>query len=1049
MTGVTVLVVGSDRATITDINGKYNLKIPAEAMLRFSFIGYKAQLVNVSKNRTTVNVTMDDDVILLDETVVYALDMRRDERSLATAVQKIDIESMTESRDGSFLNMLAGKASNLSIVSNGAPGTSTRVVIRGENSITGNNQPLFVIDGIPIINEMGESDDLDYGNPANNINPDDIESVVLLKGANAAALYGSDAANGVILISTRKATGKAGAGITFSSNLQFNRLMQYPIYQNVYGVGSGSRLNEDYNFYTSNKIVYDPSLPWGIVNLTGRDYNQRSFGAPMLGFDVVGRNGEIKSYSPYPNNVKDMYKTGHVWTNNIAFDKLTDIVSVRFSYTNAKTDDILENFNVLNRNSFSLRTTSKLTDYLSVDANARYNNENATNRGFRNASDRNPLYKMAWMPRDITPQEMTPWKQPDGRSVIFPGGFYNPYWLLNELSNADEKQWLLIDASLNFTITPDLKLRLKASMDTNSTQAWTFTNMYAPFSDTDGDFQSFSETYRSDIFEALLSYNKRWKDFNFSASAGAWGQNYVRKKEIARVETLLQPDDKSLANNGAQPRAWQDYNAKKKQAVFGTASIGYRDFLYLDLTGRNDWSSSLPASNRSYFYSSAGLSFVLSEVLKAPQHILSYAKLRASTATVGNDTGFDMLRDGYSYGSIYLGEMPWYQSDNLKKKMYLKPERTTSSEIGTDLRFWNNRINLDFTWYDKSTKDQILQSRVSSVSGYENAMYNAGEVRNWGTELSLRIIPFKTGKIEWTTTINWAKNHSKVVALANDMESMTFSRHNTTEIRAVVGRSYGTLYGSDWKRDEDGRVLVDANGRPIEVKDTFLGDISPDWRGGWSNNFKIGNVDVSFLIDFKKGGLLWSGTATQAARDGQSIISLEGRDASLFSTWILGENSEESKGFLQQAHTTDPAANLTDHTVPYYDKDRNKGMQVPNAYFDESVTYWAGQPSYAYLDPQNFWSNEKNGHLFLYDTSFIKWREIAVGYNVPRSLLNRIRFFHSLKISAVGRNLAILYQKTPKGLDPEATSSLGNGQGIENGFNLPSMTFGFNIRATF
>jgi TonB-linked SusC/RagA family outer membrane protein len=1049
MIGVSITVAGSNNATVSDTNGKYSLTIPDKAIVKFSYLGYKPQAVNIKGDKPVLDIVLEEDVIALQETVVYAMDMRRDEKSISTALQKVDTESMTESRDGNFLNMLAGKVANLQVISNGAPGTSTRVVLRGENSITGNNQPLYVIDGIPIINEMGEYGDMDYGNPANSINPDDIEGLTVLKGANAAALYGSDAANGVILITTKKASKKNGLGISVSSNLQFNQLMQYPIYQNVYGVGSGGRLNEDYNFYNSNKITYDPSKPWGIVLLTGRDYNQRSFGAPMLGFDVVGRNGEIKTYSPHPDNVISMYKSGHIWTNNVAFDKLTDVVSVRFSYSNAKTDDILNNFNILDRNSFSLRTTSKIAEFLSVDVNARYNNEKATNRGFRNASDKNPLYRMAWMPRDISKEEMTPWKKPDGKSVIFPGGFYNPYWLLNELSNEDKKHWLLIDAGLNFNITKDIKLRLKGSIDMNVAQGWTFTNMYAPFGDTDGDFQSFSEIYRSDVLEALLSYNKKWKDFNLSASAGAWGQSYERKKEIGRVETLLQPDDKSLANNGGVARAWEDYNAKKKQAVFGTTSLGYKDFLYLDITGRNDWSSSLPAKNRSYFYSSSGVSFVLTEAVKIPKNVLSYAKFRASIATVGNDTGFDMLLDGYAYGNIYLGDMPWYQSDNLKKKLMLKPEQTTSSEIGTDLRFWNNRINIDATYYSKSTKDQILQSRVSVASGYENAMYNAGEVRNWGTELSLRIVPVKTKEIEWTSIFNWAKNHSKIVSLANDMESMTISRHNNTEIRAVVGRSYGTLYGSDWKRDEEGRVMVDANGRNIEEKGLFLGDVSPDWIGGWGNSFKIKNIDVSFLFSFKKGGLLWSATATQGSRDGQTLESLVGRDEHLFSHWVLGENDQERKGYLQQAHTVNPQANLTDNTVPYYDSDRLSGIKIPNAYFDESVPDLAGRPSYINVNPQDFWSTEKNGHLFLYDASFIKLREVSIGYNFPKSLLKHTPFFRSVKLSAVGRNLAILYQKTPKGLDPEATTSMGNGQGVENGFNLPSMTYGFDLKVTF
>lgn len=1049
MIGVTVEVVSSNKGTITDMDGKYTIRIPEKAVVRFSYLGYKTKAINVTEKTKSLNVTMEEDAVLLEETVVTAMDIRRDEKSLATAYQKVDMEGMSETRDANFINNLAGKVAGLRVISNGVGG-STRVEIRGNNSIGGDNQPLYVIDGIPIVNEMGESGDLDYGNPANSINPDDVESMVVLKGANASALYGSSAANGAILITTKQAGKRRGMGITFSSNLQFSELSQFPIYQNVYGVGAGGRLNDGYNIYNSSSTTYDPSLPWGIANLTSRSYNQRSQGFPMLGFDVVGRNGEIKKYSPYPGNVTDMYKTGHSWTNSVSVERATEHINVRFSYSNMQSDDILENFNEIGRNTFNLRTSVKLTDFLKVDVNGRYSNEHANNRGFRNASSRNPIYSIAWMPRDVTPAELTPWKNPDGTSVVFPGGFNNPYWLLNELSNEDEKNWLFADASVEVKFTKDLKLRLKGAIDTGNTHGWLFVNKYSPF-DSDGEYQDFSEVYRNDTYEALLSYNKRWKKFNVSAGVGATAQDYYRKKKKAAVYTLLQPDDKTLANNGASIAAWEEYNAKKKQAVFGTASVGYKDFIYLDLTGRNDWTSTLPAHNRSYFYSSVGASFILTDAFKIPENILSYAKLRASYASVGNDTGFDMLLDGYSYGNIYLGNMPWYESDSYKKNPDLRPESTTSYEFGTDLRFWKNRIELDFTYYTKRTKDQILRSRISSGSGYSEAVYNAGEVKNWGTELSLRITPIQTRNFSWTTSIDWAKNNSRIISLPNNMESLQVRKHNSTEVRIVQGRSYGTLYATTWKTDDAGRVLVDANGRAIEAQGQLLGDVSPDWLGGFNNSFTIGNITASFLIDFKKGGLLWSGTSAQGSRDGQTIESLQGRDEYLFSNWVLGENNEERKGFLQTGHTVTPGANYNTNTVPYYDSERLKGVRIPNAYFDESVDYWAGQPSYININPHNYWTDDsgKNGRLALYDASHIKLRELSVGYNFPRKLLNKIGVIQTMKVSFVGRNLAILYQKTPKGLDPEATSSMGNGQGIENGFSLPSATYGFDVRITF
>ncbi|GHT62798.1 SusC/RagA family TonB-linked outer membrane protein [Bacteroidia bacterium] len=1049
LTGANIVLVGDNqRATTTDNNGNYSIDVPEKAILKVTYLGYKTKMVAVPEKKSELHIRMEEDAVLLDETIVYAMGMRRDEKSVATAVQKLDVESMKEARDGNFLNMLAGRSAGLQVISNGAPGSSTRVVIRGNNSLTGNNQPLYVIDGIPIQNPMGETaNNLDYGNPANSLNPDDIEDLVVLKGANASALYGSDAANGVILITTKRAKRKTGVGVTYSSNLQLHTLMQYPIYQNIYGVGSGSRLNDGFNYYNSDNIPYDPNLPWGIVRLPSRSYNQRSYGAPMLGFTVQGRNGELKTYSPHPENVTEQYKTGHTWTNNVSFDKVSDALSVRFSYSNRKTDDILANFNVLNNNSMNISTTTKLAEYLSVDINARYNNEQATNRGYRGASDRNPLYSIAWMPRDISAAEMSPWKNPDKTAIIFPGGFNNPYWLLNELSNADQKHWLMGDATMNFKLSNNLRLRLRGAIDMNIAQGWNFINKYTPF-DVDGEFQDFSEVSRSDTYEAMLTYEKRWKQLSLATGLGTYWQHNLRKTDRAAIYTLLQPDDKTIMNNGGTASAWQEYDHKKKQAVFGTASLGYRDLLYVELTGRNDWSSALPSENRSYFYSSAGLSFILTELVKIPKQYISFAKFRASTASVGNDTGFNRLINGFNYGNLYLGDMPWYRPDDVRKNLYLKPERTLSNEIGADLRFWDNRINMDITYYTKKTTDQIIESKISPSSGYDRAMYNSGELKNWGTEISLTVIPVHTGKFEWSSTFNWANNKSKVVSLVRDMESMTIATHDV-EIRAVVGRSYGTLYGTDWKRDEQGRVMVDQNGRTIEERGVFLGDVSPDWIGGWRNSFRIGNIDLACMIDFRKGGLIWSNSARQAAGDGQLLASLEGREEELFSRWILGENDNERKGILEPNFTVNPNADLLGNRVSYYDIWRISGVRIPNAYYDSSVPGLAGTPSYVNVPVMDYWCNGRNAHLFLYDASFVKLREIAVGYNFPQKVMSKISFLRSMKLSAVGRNIAILYQKTPHGLDPEATTSMGNGQGVENGFNLPAASYGFNLNITF
>ncbi|WP_239063527.1 SusC/RagA family TonB-linked outer membrane protein [Bacteroides sp. 51] len=1059
--GASVMLVGGTNGTVTDFDGNYSIQIADNAVLKYSFIGYKPKSINVGKGKTVLNVTLEEDAIMLEQTVVVAMDMRRDEKSLSTAYQKVDTEGMQETRDANFLNMLSGKVAGLQVISNGPVGSAS-VVIRGMNSITGNNQPLYVIDGLPIINDVdtGEAG-LDYGNPAASLNPDDIESMTVLKGANASALYGSDAANGAIIITTKKASQKRGLGVTYSTNLQFSTLQQYPIYQNVYGSGESNGLKkEGFNYLANNNLPYDSSLDYGIFRVAAS--NQRSWGMPMIGFDMIGRTGLEKQYTP-SNTLLDLYSTSHAWTNAISVEKATEMASVRLSYTNVTSDDVMMKQNELKRNIVNLRASFKPIKPFNIDVGVRYTNEKVDNRNARNSDKKNPLYTAAWMPRDLSMGELTPWKKEDGTLISFPGGFVNPMWCLNEISNQDEKNWVLGDITLNYEILQGLKLRTKIAVDYNSKNGWYFVNMYGgpDVENNDGLYHEFTETYKNMTYEAMLSYNKRWKDFNVSAALGASAQDYVNKKITSIVETLLMPDLKSLANNGGTMKSEPYYNAKKKQAIYGTASIGYRDLVYLDFTGRNDWTSTLPEDNRSYFYSSIGASFILTEAFKnIPEEILSFAKFRGSYARVGNDTGFDQLLDGLSYAAMFNGT-PWFSSGNKKLNADLKPERTTSYELGADLKFLKNRIGIDFTYYNKTTRDQILNSQISKVSGYNEAVFNAGKVKNWGTELSVSLIPVQTKNFRWESTLNWAKNNSEVLELADGMDRFRLSgAEGVIDFYIEKGHSMGTLYAKMAKMDEFGNVLCNNEGKPLEQADQFLCDVSAKWMGGWRNSFRLGNFSASVLFDFRKGGKIWSSTAHQGTRDGQTIQSLEGRDESFFSQMVLGENGEERAGFLQTQHTTNPNASQNrgekdpGKVLVGYNDWRAKGILTPNGIFDESVGIRAGQSvadSNCWVQASSYWMNTgSNARYFLYDASFIKLREVSVSYDCPRSLLKKMGgVFQSMKIAFVGRNLGTLKQNTPNGIDPEAASSLGVIQGIERGFSLPTATYGFDFKVTF
>lgn len=1044
--GANVVIVGGTKGVITDLDGKYSIQVPENgAVLKFSYIGFKTKSFNVVKGKNVLNVTLEEDAVMLEQTVVTAMDLRRDEKSLSTAFQKMDVESMTENRDAGFVNMLAGKVAGLQVISNGAAGSAT-VRIRGANSISGNNQPLYVIDGVPIINDV-TGGEIDYGNPANSINPDDIENIVVLKGANASALYGSDAANGAILITTKKAGQRSGLGVTYSTNVQFTEFSQYPIYQNIYGGGHINRFenNKANSFNGDVKVPYDPNMPYGIQRMGGYD-NSRSWGMPMLGFQVVGRNGELKSYVPTPANTTSMYQTAYSWTNSVSIERATEHVSTRIGFTNLRSDDVLEGLNNLTRNAFNVRSNVKLTKSLDVDLNGRYTHENVKNRSYRNNSDRNPIYTLMDMPRDLSIQEMYPWKDENGKPTALQ--FKSPVWMLNELSNQDKKEWLLADVTVNYKITKDLKLRLKAALDLNMKEGYEFRNMYTP-GDADGFYKEFTEKSRNYTYEAMLSYNKTWKDFNISASVGANSQDFLSKKQNSEIGTLATSDFISLTNNGATVKSWPEYNAKKKQAVYGTASIGYKDFIYVDVTGRNDWSSALPSDNRSYFYSSYGVSFVLTELVKSiPKDWLSYAKIRGSYAKVGNDTGFDQLLNGFSYNTSYLGDMAWFESENKRKTNSLKPESTTSFETGLDLRFLKDRASLSFTYYNKNTKNQILTSTINGVSGYGEALFNAGEVKNWGYEVTLGVVPFRNKDWEWKVDINWAKNNSEVVSLANGMDYMTLTTvQNSVELRIVKGEPLVSLYCREpWKTNDEGQVLVGANGRPLSGEAKFLASVEPKWTGSIRTSLRWKDLTFSAMLDIRMGGHVWSETAFQSSRNAQSIMSLGGRTEHLFSDLILNEGDQTGYlGILDPKYVPNGKNNI------YMDASRPKGMNIPGAVYDSSVPGLAGQPCQAWIKPIDYWTNDsgKNGELYLYDASYVKLKEISLGYNIPKNWLRKIGFIQSMRVSAVGRNVAILHQKTPKGIDPEATSSMGIQQGLERGFNLPTSSYGFDFKITF
>lgn len=1063
LTGATVSAVGQkNKTTVTDIDGNFSIKVKAGTVLQFRYIGCKPFNFQV-KNANPLTIHLEDESNMLDEVVVTAMGISREARSLSYARQAVDTESMTEARGTSLMDMLAGKAAGMQVTGGGGPLASTGIMLRGASSITGNNEPLYVIDGVPVLNNNGEDDDmnLDFGNPINSINPDEIESIEVLKGANASALYGSDASNGVILITTKTASNQKGLGVTYDFNMMFGKLYNYPDYQNIWGSGQnmGFQKLQGVNYYNTggNGIMkFNPDLPYNIYVQNMADQNNTCWGLPMLGFPIVGRDNKVKSYSPQPDTIDELYQTSTMITNSVQVDKKFDQGSFRFSYSNVHSDDIVKNTNKLNRNNFSLRATANLAKWLDVDASARYTKEDVDNRGYRNNSNTNPVYVIQTMPRDVSVAELTPWKNADGTALSY-SGFVNPFWLLNEDSNADSRSWFVGNLTLNVKLPWNLKLRGRISTDSQFSDGWNFLNMgQKDISRGDGEYSQWKRKWINNNMDVLLSYNKRFfrNKLSISANVGASSQEITGSRINAKVDMLNFPDIKSLSNTKGLVSATEDYEHRKKQAVFGMANVGYNNWIYLDLTARNEWSSTLPKDNNSYFYWSAGLGLVVNDLLKLDPHTFPFIKLRGSYAEVGHDTGYDQLVSGYYKhmdNNIFNG-LNYFIGEDVLKTLDLKPERTRSVELGAELRFLNNRISADVTYYNKMSYDQIVRADAPKASGYGSEIINAGKMRNRGVELTLKFIPVQTRHISWTTIFNWSRNENVVLRLAPNIERFQLGSGTNIASYAVEGMPWGVFYGNDYRYNEDGTIPVSQNkatpGDANIDRNAFLGYMQPDWFGGWSNNIRLWDFDLGFSFDFQKGGKVWSQTAQNGARTGQTVQSLEGRIEWFLSNYAYRETDQERAGFLNRENY--PGTIPSDYYIYYPDWQRPKGIYLPNSVYADGEHQ--GEVSHGWFKPTDYWMNT-NGNtaaIYMYDTSYIKLREVTIGYNVPTKWVRKTGFLRTAKLSLVGRNVAILYQNTPKGVDPQAVSGVkNNGRGFEKGFNMPQATYGFDVKVTF
>jgi TonB-linked SusC/RagA family outer membrane protein len=987
--GVYVLIQGRTAGTTTDADGNYSIAVPGnETVLVFSFIGYTTQQVTVGP-RNVIDVALAAEFTQLSEVVVTALGIQKEKKALTYAAQNVEVSSMVESRELNAINALGGKIAGLDLVrANQGVGSASRVVLRGNRSIAGNNQPLYVVDGVPIQNDMffttyGEGGGLNSSDGISNINPDDIESVTVLKGASATALYGTRANNGAIIISTKKGAAKKGIGVEYSLNYSVETPVILSKIQNIYGQGSAGI------YAKGQEFDWGPKLDGRMVEHWTPDVNSPKYGTTY-------------PFVAHPDNLKDFFQLATNMTNSIGLTTGNEKIQTYFSYTNTMSKGIIRN-NELKRHNVNLRITSKLSERLNSDTKVTYYHQDINNRVSTGDDFYNPMRAILRQPSNISTEEAKTYEYFDNQgfrrqNYWHPNsnGGENPWWMVNRIPAEESRDRVLGMASLKYEFIDGLSLQIRSAIDYRS-DIYSQSSYYDTYTIADrGNYRTVRHMGYELNNDALLNYNKTFGSISVNVSAGG---NLLTQKWLNNTincGSLLKPNLFTF-ENAAGLSATEDGATKKLNSVYGFATLGFKDYLYLDLTARNDWSSTLPPSNWSYFYPSVGLTWILSDMLGSLPEWLTFAKIRASLAQVGNDTDpyqlapeFNFSQGGANGYASRGGTMP--ASD-------LKPEITTSKEIGADIRFFQNRLGIDFTWYQSNSKNQLLGVSLPVASGYSDKFINAGNIQNRGVELVLNGTPVK-GDFTWDISVNFAKNNSLVVKITDEMKSypLTGRQWMTTQI-VEEGGEFGLILTKKFLRNDAGRVLIASDGKPL-VSDGQTepgGTYNPDWLGGITNSFSYKGFDLEFMIDVRQGGVIYSFTEANLASDGFSDYTLKGRDGFVVDGVMQSDGSENT-------------------------------IQIT------SEEYWQ------HLGGRN----TPTGEPFCYDASNSRLRSLVLGYT--HALKNfPLRNF---RISLEARNLFFLYNKAEY-VDPNLASGNTNVQGVE-GFGLPSTrSIGMNLRLTF
>lgn len=993
--GASVVDASGKNGTVTDANGNFTLEAPKGTTLKISYLGYTP--TTVAASGTTVRVVMEPSNNDLNEVVVTALGIKREKKALGYAMQEVKTEGLTENKNFSVANMLQGKVAGVQISQSGTGlGGSTRIVMRGLNSLSGNNQPLWVVDGMPISDNSSEQASqwggFDYAGAASEINPEDIESISVLKGANAAALYGSRAQNGAIVITTKKGKLNQPLRIEYNGTLDITKVYSPYDYQNEYGQGTGG------SFDINSKMSWGQKLDGTMVdNWRNVLYGDANYGKYAL--------------TPQKDYIKDFYKTGTNYTNTVTATAGGESLRGRFSFTDSRANDVVPNYSQ-NRQYFDLNTefTSK---YLDIGAKINYMHEKSKNRPSQ--GEYGVMIQLVKMPRGIRLSDL---ENPRGTGQYYynavnwsgPSDNYaNPYTLTDPANgNLMDRNRIIGQVNATLKFTDYLKLTGRVGVDWYNDQFKNFNTLPDP-TNTASQYVKSNNTNKEFNADLILYFDKTFGDYSINANLGTAVTN-SRSDALAGYSGLFATPNVITLANGLTQTVGESYAKKEIQSAFFSASLGYKNWAYLDVTGRNDWSSTLPETNRSYFYPSVSLSAILSEVLKLPSWV-DFWKVRGSWAQVGNDTNPYQLATYYylwtsgdkndADGDKLNPNIVKEYMSNVKALADLKPEKTNSAEVGTEAHFFGNRLSFDFTYYNTQTTNQILTIGLPGSSGYTSKHINAGKIKSHGVELMIGGTPIKTKDWQWDVNVNWGLNRTSCDYLDNEVSRYTLGSIRIGSVVVNAGGGYGDIVGKAYKRDAQGRKIVDSNGLPESESDKVIGNMLPKWTGSVGTQLRWRDLTFSALVDVRHGGQFISNTDNYACQQGTSARTLYGRKS--------GEQ------IVVDGVTEDGQVNT-------------KGVNAE--------TYWT-----------SIAGSDGIAEEFLYSASYIKMREMSLGYILPAHWFANTPIKY-VKLSLVGRDLFYFHKAAP--VNPEGAFSRSDyAQAFELASMPPTRSFGFSLNVKF